>query len=876
MLQAFDDDCETAELIWDSSLRTELRIAVTEQLDPIVCANGDTANLNSFALDSMFSMKYNKLKHELYIGGVYVRNFLKEPTSQLRDSSGFLEMLLIRWSETLKLLTESNIDSEQSQNNNSITVTDQNTLEDITRACISLCSHSYLCVKLASWGYMKHAIMFLHKAIAKDLLDVPLMSCIRLLHIAASERVNIESITSICDPDGNYGVVDGIMKAVGSGKLHPDSGFMLETLKIIITDALGDVEKYASNLNGKLPQHTTSSSYNSELQDFAPSPAPGTEPVKKMKNFAGEDPLSMLLGDGTPTPAPTPGISSSHTQTSVQSKHAVKPVRNQINTMSRGQNNTISGSLQKTPQLQTAHPNYNLISRNDTVSGNFQQQGSGNIPIQRTPIVPAPVYGQHGMNQQYAVSRSQSNVAINPLQNPSSQLQTGTSNTNFNPNTVRKANSQQPTSGLISTQYKHALPASHRGVRPVRNQPGNQPRVAQSNPLQNPIAKLHSNAATRKQNNAVNPSLHHTGRYSTSTVSSQNNQARQIYGQRGVEPTRNQSGMVTRDQNTIAADPLTNPSSLMHQTTSNTSNTQPNNMSGQNLYYRNRNTSKAQFQAPRDQINHSAPIYGQRPNTNINNIHNNNTMNQNLQYRGGNSSAMSMPHQPPNAGNLNYRQHVVEPLGNQPGMVPGVQRNIHNTYTQAQQNSFNGQNIPVQAPSHQRHSVHSYPQVPVSENLLSVSSAVPQGTLNPVYHPQPIQVRHPNTASGANDIHGTTDTSLSPNPAPVDPRKIAEERISSSNGAPGSANGRSILLSCVLKCELVPFLINHVLENRASTKVGENIIASDDDENKEAIPLVKAHAAEIIKVLLMDPGYGLMFRLVVDSIPGGEKYSTFV
>ena len=50
-------------------------------------------------------MKYAKLMDELFVGGVYVRLFLEEPTFNLRNPGGFLELLCKRWEEELGVIT---------------------------------------------------------------------------------------------------------------------------------------------------------------------------------------------------------------------------------------------------------------------------------------------------------------------------------------------------------------------------------------------------------------------------------------------------------------------------------------------------------------------------------------------------------------------------------------------------------------------------------------------------------------------------------------------------------------------------------------------------------------------------------------------------
>jgi len=97
--------------------------------------------------------------------------------------------------------------------------------------------------------------------------------------------------------------------------------------------------------------------------------------------------------------------------------------------------------------------------------------------------------------------------------------------------------------------------------------------------------------------------------------------------------------------------------------------------------------------------------------------------------------------------------------------------------------------------------------------------------------------------------------------AKADPKVEAEQKVMSTAGAPGSASGRVTLLQAALTNRLPQFLVEEVLENPSLSNVKNPAAA-------------KVHTVELLKLLTMDPGYGLKFKLILDEIPAWKKYKT--
>lgn len=97
--------------------------------------------------------------------------------------------------------------------------------------------------------------------------------------------------------------------------------------------------------------------------------------------------------------------------------------------------------------------------------------------------------------------------------------------------------------------------------------------------------------------------------------------------------------------------------------------------------------------------------------------------------------------------------------------------------------------------------------------------------------------------------------------AKPDPKMQAEQMAVSSGGAPGAADGRIALLQAALVNELPKFLLEGVLENPTLTKVKDPAAT-------------KVHSVELLKLLTMDPGYGMKFSLLLDEIPAWKNYKS--
>eukprot|EP00977_Amphora_coffeiformis_P010410 scaffold2433_cov159-Amphora_coffeaeformis.AAC.7 len=297
MVNQFDGEADGPELIWDSSMRSELRSVLSEQLDAIV-RDRESGGPAPFDLDPTVEVFYEKLHNEVFVGGVFISRFLKDPTYQLRDPTGFLDALLKQREKELEKFWPGGGLSVSGASTEIVAHGSEDSLHDLTTAAVYVCKvRETLCDKLAPWGYCSRSMESIQKALDRQMVGSPLMESVRLLHVATNSRVNVDAISSISSTDGTYGIVDFMIKAIGGGPLHADAAFFVDFLFLLFKNALGDVSRAGSQSYPPLGHGFSVA--------MAPSPAPGEGPVRhnREKINLGDDPLAMF-GISLSAPAP--------------------------------------------------------------------------------------------------------------------------------------------------------------------------------------------------------------------------------------------------------------------------------------------------------------------------------------------------------------------------------------------------------------------------------------------------------------------------------------------------------------------------------------------------------------------------------------------
>jgi hypothetical protein len=814
MLKLFDGESDTPELIWDSSMRAELRNVLAEQLDACLEKRKEDGD-DRFTLPSDVYVKYKKLEDELYIGGVYVSRFLKEPSYNLRDPTTFLEMVLQRWTHELQSYFTTDIHEEEKKaTSNALVDASQDILQLVTSACVYLCKvRESLCDKLAQWGYMARSLTFLDGILDRELYGSPLLSVMRLLHVAANRMVNIESIAVSGRSDGRQSIVDLTMKAMGSDSLHPDSAFMVEMLKKVYKQALGDVKNARKpiSMQHKGPQNQNTiyamapspapgedpvrrdTSFSDDFLAFvayamAPSPAPGEGPIQRGKVSLGDDPLAMMFGGGAPEPPMGTGMPSQQPQIAMGvgggfgQQQASGPGPQSYSQRSTGIYPPVPSQPQQVgpPFLhqsgQQASPAVPPFNHQPQISQGTQQQ-----PSMQQPSMQQPVYGRS---------------------TPTYEQQQGV----------------MPPGGALQSSFvsQGTGVSSLSGSGFLHVQGYGRPQTPQS--LASAPQPAQQNAYPRQQ--GTNPSGYNA--QMKQTVMQQNTpQQQQMYQQPQQQQQYQQQ---------------------MHQTQQPQFPRQQQQLQ-QPQFQEQQPMAQSQYEPQQHQPTQYQSHHQQQPQQNQQQLQSQQAQQQQqTQFQPQQTQYQA---QQPQQHQSQYNQLQQQPQYNQqqPQFNRMQQQNGMQQQSfmqaQSQQIPFGTQQLPQQASQVQVETVSEGPEDAPSQPMMMPSEPMP----NPQYRPTPV-------------AGGGVDARTKP-----DPKVEAEQKAVSSAGAPGSANGRIALLQAALVNELPKFLLEGVLENPTLSKVKDPAAT-------------KVHTVELLKLLTMDPGYGMKFQLILDEMPAWKNYKS--
>jgi len=936
LLRAFDSESETPELIWDGEMRGELRTALAQQLDNCLLARQDGRGGDAYSLPPGFQVQYSKLENELYIGGVYVRLFLKEPTFNLHNPSGFLEMVLQRWAVELQTLTSGDhkvVDSssESKDNNNDddattsalATTKRQDTLQLVTSAAVYLCKvRSALCDKLSSWGYMSKCATYIHQALQLDLTGAPLIHSIRILHVAAGSRANVEAMAMLRGTS-THDIVDLIQRAVagnnnehqsavtGSIKLHRDTGFMLECLKKVFIEALGDLDRVvpimSSSSSSKQQQQSTGTAPLTNMD--VPKQSQPSPPVMQMQqqrtgnmnqptvvngnmnSGVGNLGTSPVHHYGAPQPQPPSSGGTLGMGMMQQQQPQQQQSQQQQPTMFGNSTSTMSG----TPTLSSTNTNTNTVGMgmgmNNMIQHHQQQQQPPVPPNANTGPNTNANTNTGGMATMNMHMHNNTNVGVNvppPTTHYQQQQQQQQHPLLFNNNNTNSNNSSMP--GPYQQQQQHPLSAAaaqqpnhynmnNNSAPPMlqqQQQQQQQPMLrysANNNrlmPLQLPTAAAagvgvggvpQPTAAAAYMNMQQQQHHQHQPPYRNPPLSSSYTAATTAV------PNHNAPMMMNNNHSSMMNHPLQQPQQQQQQRSGTAANVHPLMSPFANAPSAAPTDAPVQQQQQQQQsmmhpLGGSPTIASIPPATHahasaLNMAGSNNPGNPN-----GNPAMMmmgqGMQHHPlglAGAGMVpNSNPNVIPQLPQQSllfgaGSAAGIGNPPPQQQQQLQQSASASHHLqsllqpvtnllPGQSQSQQ--SQHQHP--PVDMSSLPPAPA-PAAAANHNYNPTPI--------TGNNMVDARS---------PIQPTTIAEQNAQQIHGAPDCAHGRTALLESALQYELPRFLVEHVLENAASLSRVLDPAAA------------KVHAVDLCKLLCRDPGYGLKFRLILDSLEGWRKY----
>ena len=190
----FDSEHETPEIIWTGHMRAQLRDKVEDLAHEW---NQDLWDEKEFSLPRGFHMEYPELAQELYVGGIYIRLYLKDPKFPLRNPKDSLEGCLKMFFVEAKYEQDRLAGKEVKRNDDEEKYVDatqpeslkENVLSTITSgiACL-LKSTPTLSEHVAMLDYPKKLVSTLKTAVKLAPRSDLTMSVIRIMHDVSEEE----------------------------------------------------------------------------------------------------------------------------------------------------------------------------------------------------------------------------------------------------------------------------------------------------------------------------------------------------------------------------------------------------------------------------------------------------------------------------------------------------------------------------------------------------------------------------------------------------------------------------------------------------------------------------------------------------------------
>jgi DnaJ homolog subfamily C member 13 len=248
-VRTYDRDHESPELIWNKTTRKTFRIYAETQYKHLYKLSIPGEKQVPWSLAEDFKLRYPSLETELFVGGVFIRNYLKDPKYALREPRNFLDELLrlfigksrhrvdkIAASGDTAKAKEDIPSTKAPAIGDGFIDTGQITLhskEDplltpVTSAAVCLLKvRENLLRHIGELGYGPQIVQLLIKVAPVSPQDVVAVSCVRLLHQFGESRSVVQSIAK-----ANIPVIAPILSTIKP--LHPEAAFTLEVLKRII------------------------------------------------------------------------------------------------------------------------------------------------------------------------------------------------------------------------------------------------------------------------------------------------------------------------------------------------------------------------------------------------------------------------------------------------------------------------------------------------------------------------------------------------------------------------------------------------------------------------------------------------------------------
>jgi len=233
LVTVFDGETENPELVWNQEMRKDMFAVLHPTLGSLL--SSEQESLPVFVAGPDFKVQFSFLKNDIYIGGIYLQRFLKEPTYSFKRPREVLEKIAFFWAKELEshisrtLNTGTDDAPARKDSSSALTVKGQDLLGNLTSSIIFLLSGtpgSY--ENLISWGWIPKIVGYLNESKQNLALYDVCCCCLRLLLELSQVEVCIVQIVSAST--NLAGLLIGILRA-----FPPESCTVLELLKNLIT-----------------------------------------------------------------------------------------------------------------------------------------------------------------------------------------------------------------------------------------------------------------------------------------------------------------------------------------------------------------------------------------------------------------------------------------------------------------------------------------------------------------------------------------------------------------------------------------------------------------------------------------------------------------
>ena len=195
-LQVLDTVCENPELIWTAEMQNELRGAILELHGSDVEHSFD--KVPQYGYD--YAVRYQQLSNEIYIGNVYIRIYLKQPTFRLSNPVFFLEKLIEFWESSFNVQVPKTAGgftggSESSSDCRQVILGKEDFLSLLTSCMICVLKGEPTVIEhLLSWGFVHLLCDLLKRSISMNRRGSPMLSIVRLLHTLVGRTEVVENL----------------------------------------------------------------------------------------------------------------------------------------------------------------------------------------------------------------------------------------------------------------------------------------------------------------------------------------------------------------------------------------------------------------------------------------------------------------------------------------------------------------------------------------------------------------------------------------------------------------------------------------------------------------------------------------------------------